>query len=277
MGLFSNKDKPCPICGGATPRLLAKKFGGEAICGKCADNIMADDELVKGWTIDDLKEHLHYRDGNRKLVEDFVATRKVDYDREMVIDDSRGLFYVNSLGDDNPPVFRFDEIVGYQMNLGYHTVESWSRGTPRTPYRPPALGLVSGLSMLAEAFGAKGSDKDKDTEFESIKVILQIKTKYLHEYELCDLFISGNGSAEFEHDFAREFAKADALCNLIVSIGNVNTAGAAGASYSAAPAAQASNSADQTADSIKKFKELLDAGIITQEEFDAKKKQLLGI
>ena len=31
------------------------------------------------------------------------------------------------------------------------------------------------------------------------------------------------------------------------------------------------------ADEIKKYKELLDAGIITQEEFDAKKKQLLGL
>ena len=32
-----------------------------------------------------------------------------------------------------------------------------------------------------------------------------------------------------------------------------------------------------SADELKKFKELLDAGIITQEEFDAKKKQLLGL
>lgn len=31
------------------------------------------------------------------------------------------------------------------------------------------------------------------------------------------------------------------------------------------------------ADEIKKYKELLDAGVITQEEFDAKKKQLLGL
>ncbi len=31
------------------------------------------------------------------------------------------------------------------------------------------------------------------------------------------------------------------------------------------------------ADELKKFKELLDAGILTQEEFDAKKKELLGI
>ena len=31
------------------------------------------------------------------------------------------------------------------------------------------------------------------------------------------------------------------------------------------------------ADEIKKYKELLDSGIITQEEFDAKKRQLLGL
>lgn len=32
-----------------------------------------------------------------------------------------------------------------------------------------------------------------------------------------------------------------------------------------------------SADEIKKFKELLDDGVITQEEFDSKKKQLLGL
>lgn len=36
-------------------------------------------------------------------------------------------------------------------------------------------------------------------------------------------------------------------------------------------------SQDNSADSIAKFKELLDSGVITQEEFDAKKKQLLGL
>jgi len=31
------------------------------------------------------------------------------------------------------------------------------------------------------------------------------------------------------------------------------------------------------ADELKKYKDLLDSGIITQEEFDAKKEQLLGL
>ena len=37
------------------------------------------------------------------------------------------------------------------------------------------------------------------------------------------------------------------------------------------------NSTQSAADELKKFKELLDQGVITQEEFDAKKKQLLGL
>lgn len=36
-------------------------------------------------------------------------------------------------------------------------------------------------------------------------------------------------------------------------------------------------SGTSSADEIKKFKELLDMGAITQEEFDAKKKELLGL
>lgn len=37
------------------------------------------------------------------------------------------------------------------------------------------------------------------------------------------------------------------------------------------------NGTVSVAEELKKFKELLDSGVITQEEFDAKKKQLLGL
>ena len=49
--------------------------------------------------------------------------------------------------------------------------------------------------------------------------------------------------------------------------------------FIANPPAQTATVIQQTssADELKKFKELLDGGIITQEEFDAKKKQLLGL
>ena len=46
---------------------------------------------------------------------------------------------------------------------------------------------------------------------------------------------------------------------------------------SVAPAPAVVQAALSPADELKKFKELLDMGIITQDEFNAKKKQLLGL
>ena len=38
-----------------------------------------------------------------------------------------------------------------------------------------------------------------------------------------------------------------------------------------------SNSTDSNVNDLREFKKLLDEGVITEEEFEAKKKQLLGI
>ena len=58
---------------------------------------------------------------------------------------------------------------------------------------------------------------------------------------------------------------------------NIITAG--DARPAAAPKAQKTNNDATlgTAEELKTYKELLDSGVITQEEFDAKKKQLLGL
>jgi hypothetical protein len=53
----------------------------------------------------------------------------------------------------------------------------------------------------------------------------------------------------------------------------------AAAAQSAAPAPQSAAPAggDDSVEQLKKFAELKDQGILTQEEFDAKKKQILGL
>ena len=59
----------------------------------------------------------------------------------------------------------------------------------------------------------------------------------------------------------------------------MNIITAADARPAAAPKAQKTNNETTlgTAEELKTYKELLDSGVITQEEFDAKKKQLLGL
>ena len=77
------------------------------------------------------------------------------------------------------------------------------------------------------------------------------------------LFCSGMFSFSKTNDFANSVA-AEIRAAFETYKDNAGTEAAASAPVSAA-------------DELKKFKELLDMGAITQEEFDAKKKQLLGL
>ena len=77
-------------------------------------------------------------------------------------------------------------------------------------------------------------------------------------------------SGMFSYAAANEYAKT--LCEDIRKAMNEYQDAASKADTTTTVIQQAS-----AADELKKFKELLDMGIITQEEFDAKKKQLLGL
>jgi membrane protease subunit (stomatin/prohibitin family) len=59
---------------------------------------------------------------------------------------------------------------------------------------------------------------------------------------------------------------------------NASVAGAASAAEGAqSKVEQDKPSIDSQVETLKKLKELLDAGILTQDEFDAKKRQVLGL
>ena len=62
-----------------------------------------------------------------------------------------------------------------------------------------------------------------------------------------------------------------------IAVKRINEAIAAYKKKASAPAAAVVVNSTSAADELRKFKDLLDCGIITQEEFDAKKKQLLGL
>ena len=62
-----------------------------------------------------------------------------------------------------------------------------------------------------------------------------------------------------------------------IAVKHINEAIAAYKQKASAPTAAVVVNNTSAADELKKFKELLDCGIISQEEFDAKKKQLLGL
>lgn len=276
MGLFTNKDKACPICGNGTPRLFATKIEGTPICSDCNNKILADQGIVDNWTIADLKEHLAYRSENKKLVENFTPTRTVTHEREMVIDDVNQLFYFKSWIEDNPPVFKFSDIAGFNIQLGYDTVETWCKGMERIPYQPTSNGILAGISALASLAGVDRNDKDESV-YENLKVLLQIDTFYLHEYELCSISVSGKNQTAYMDDVARQMSKVNSLCNLLIALSKEADKGVSALSGSAGAQIGAASDTDRIVADLKKFKDLMEAGVISAEEFETKKKQLLGI
>lgn len=276
MGLFTNKDKACPICEKGTPRLFATKIEGAPICSECNDKILADQGMVDNWTFVNLKEHLAYRSENKKLVENFTPTRTVTHEREMVIDDVNQLFYFKSWIEDNPPVFKFSDITGFNIQLGCDTVETWCKGMERTPYQPASNGILAGISMLASLAGANKDDKD-ESMYDNLNVRLQIDTPYLHEYELCSISVSGQNQTAYMDDVARQMSKVNSLCNLLIALSKEADTGVGTASGGADVQTGITSDTNQVVADLKKFKELMEAGVISAEEFEAKKKQLLGI
>jgi len=107
------------------------------------------------------------------------------------------------------------------------------------------MGIISSVGTIAAATGGNAYaayENNKLTEKNKSKIIDYKKCPNCNSTHLVDIT---------EEEFAQEANKNNP-------------------SSSAEPAVSA-------ADEIKKFKELFDMGVITQEEFDAKKKQLLGL
>lgn len=114
MGLFKNTKKLCPVCGSPTPRLLPTEIQGEAICSDCDKKISMEDSVLEKMTADKLKEHFLYREENEKLHDIFqdTITKEISF-RSLHVDEEHGLWYIDE-GDKNPPIFRFDEMEGFQ-------------------------------------------------------------------------------------------------------------------------------------------------------------------
>ena len=124
------------------------------------------------------------------------------------------------------------------------------------------------------------ADQKKTMEISGDRIICKKRNEIVKEFLIKDvnsvksafikgLVVSGNG---IKHKVM-----------LLENAGEIKTAIMNSATYHPAEktvnAAPATTIMQQTsnADELKKFKELLDSGVITQEEFDAKKKQMLGL
>lgn len=259
MGFFSLK-QTCSICGEKCGLNRFQIRNKEWVCPKCFKEAGFNVSTPIGsMTSDDVKNIINKKRKNLEKVREFQKTKFVgnyihidENAREWLIPDG-------ILGKIvNPNVYSYDDILDFELLEDGGTIIKGGLGSA------VAGGLLFG-GVGAIVGGVTGKKKGKSTcSSLKIKITLKDMTNPTEYIELIKSETKKSGIV-----YKSEIKNAQEILSLlqIMCQSNTNT--------------QSSNaevvSQNSVADEILKFKNLLDNGIITEEEFNAKKQQLLGI
>lgn len=266
LGIFSNKKKPCPICGEATPRLLATKIvDSTPICSDCGIKISMVHTQVSNLSLEELKEHLAMREENRNNLEHiFRPNRIIPIGfTNLNIDEANKIFTIplHMCGDvNNPPIFKFEELTGYELRDDDGLIERFHKGDTAPQLTSAAY---EPASRMIDRVG-KDDNKPQDIS-RGFKLKLFLANPCWNQVESSAGSITAR-KYQFQQEYIEHLSKLSMVTGALTAIMGVDAAGNA-----------TQSNADYIAEDIMKFKGLLDGGIITEEEFNAKKKQLLGI
>lgn len=262
MALF--KKEICPVCGNIVKGAMFqnKIKDKKTLCADCGAKIDMEVSMLPFQTAEDIKEHLIYREENLNLFKNFSITKELKCGNSYLREDAQmGKWYYSYCEKNpiNPPLFDYDEIIDYELTEDGELVAKGGIGS-----------AVVGGAMFGAVGAIVGSNvgkKKTKTVIKDITLRVSLKNKYIQQIKIN--FIPGgidvkSGSMSYNtYKYAADSAVSffDNLCSKAKETATTSTQTASMSS----------------ADEILKFKNLLDSGIITQEEFEAKKKELLGL
>lgn len=245
----------CGICG---VKLGLKKVmikGGNYLCFDCVKKAGYNPLTWMGNLKTDLGE-IRTRIDEEIVQEprvDMTVTRSIG--NIFVMDENNRLWYTqDQFGLHKGAVHRFEDITDYEL------LEDGNMQTKGGLGSALAGGLAFG--SVGALVGASVGKKTTTTDCTSmrIKITLNNLSSPVEYVNLLQMKVAKKSAA---------YKKAYEQAQEILSILNVMTAQGQSGSTTAP--------ATSVADEIVKFKKLMDDGIITPEEFEAKKKQLLGL
>lgn len=313
MGLFSNNKKLCPICGSPTPRLLPTKVEGQALCKGCAEKVDLPSGALDQMTLEGFRRYLSFYEGNQPLRDAFKETYRFNFGffgADLVFDTEHRLLKLKNQDDalvlepshiqsfrileDNYPLF---ETSGGALLCHYSDVpdrvNALAPHIDRFYMQQQEYDRMEHMHRLHEQEHGHGDRRpeppmDRPTfrvtpPVQKFYVELTLSHPYWKEFQ------SKLGAPDFD---SREPSITDYLRQHDEKVNDLHQL-ATNLLYIMDPAAQerwdgeaepapqaAAPSASQSVDAvaeIRRYKELLDAGVITDEEFAAKKRQLMGI
>ena len=258
MGFFSLK-QICSICGeecGLNRYQIKNKDWCCAECFKKAGFTLLTP--VATMTASEIKNIVNKKKESLKELETFTITK--DFGSYIKFDENNKKWCIpdTAFGKlKNPIIYSFDDIIGYELLEDGDSIIKSGAG------KALAGGLVFGLG--GAIVGAAGKRKTKST-----CTRLQIKI-VLNDISTPNVFINLITTETKKQSimYQSSYKTAQNILSVLQIISESN--------ISQQEVVQQQNSTNSIADEIMKFKELLDQGIITQDEFDAKKKQLLNL
>jgi hypothetical protein len=300
MGLFSKKP-PCPICGGKISWFLPSKIEGEYICDTCYGKLDMEEDKKNHLTMQEFKEYLMFYEQNQLLKEQFVISECIDFgfwDTKMVFDYQNKLFCMSKNPDKT--VFEAGQLKSFTIKEGSAPLFEGSaagirRYTSTVPERAMAMvpqinqfrmnqQMTHALDKLDDG-KANGSAPvqvfDVPEPFRAFNVQLHFDHPYWTVIK-CDM-----DGPRFDNthpdvnDYLRDYQRSmEEIEKLVAALRTVAFPDAPEQSIGSGTAQAVHTTMAPPADAIeeiKKYKALMEDGIISQQEFEAKKKLLLGI
>ena len=287
MGLFSNNKKLCPICNNPTPRLLSTKVEGVPICKECAAKIFLPDGALDQMSLDEFRQYIEFYEDNKELRVAFSEP----YSGDGLVMGAANLKSFRILEDDKP-----------LFESGMSTLICHKSNVPDRINEMAPLITQFGMELREyemweqmEEMRRERNGQDNDRRSYRTRPTFDAQLPFQHfnieitlEHPYWSIFTKSINAPDFSTtepsvvSYMQEYNQkvedmhklATNLMQIICPGAGERQEGGASTAGAAIPAAAAGGSA---ADEIQKYKALLDAGAITEEEYAAKKRQLLGI
>lgn len=262
MGLFDKKE--CCICGGKAGMLTRQKLVDKSfICGDCVDkcspNLHGDN--YEKMTKEDVLASMDYTKSNNELFEtqfqetEVIKSGILGGKRVISVDRRNGWWVV--AGQTKPDVFSFEQIASWQLKLDT-TRKSEDEMRERTrPVMPPRQDMPM-------------CRPDEKISKMYVRVALRHPFITYVDLDVMSAIFVTDGDIQAGYQAAME------IFQLFESyMYQPNYGYAQQPAYAPQQNTYTAPAADPT-EELKKYKELLDMGAITRQEFETKKRQLLG-
>lgn len=305
MGLFSKKD-PCAICGGKVSGLFPAKIEKQLICKECYGVVDLPAGVENGMTLADFKAYRAFREENQRLKEDFRVNEHPHFAfYEFAIDTEHRLFCTTLQLDKT--IFKGEQIKSFVIREDTKPLfEGGPDGLIRHPSLVPQMARALGPQIaqfhvqrqMFRAMEAQAERQDPEHKYSRPteprfdipepfgKYYLEIRFEHpywkeFREDESGPTFSTWDPDvASYLRDYDEQFQKIEHLARALMAVAFPGapeiTVDDYGTGTRAGTKAASAAPVDAVAE-IRKYKELLDQGLITEEEFTAKKRQLLGI